>query len=87
MSHENILATAICILQRDSNLVGADLECRFLFTDNVPQAPAKTTRVVKASEFSNKTYLETEADVEAYIGRLKDELLKAVRSGQIARIQ
>ena len=54
---------------------------------NVPQAPAKTTKVVKASEFSSKTYLETEADVDAYISKLKEELLAAVRSGQIARIQ
>ena len=54
---------------------------------NGPQAPAKTTKVVKASEFSTKTYLETEADVDAYISKLKEELLAAVRSGQIARIQ
>ncbi len=56
-------------------------------TANVPKAPAKTTKVVKASEFSTKTYLETEADVDAYISKLKEELLTAVRSGQIARIQ
>ena len=54
---------------------------------NVPQAPAKTTKVVKASEFSTKTYLETEADVDAYIAKLKEELLLAIRAGQIARIQ
>ena len=54
---------------------------------NVTKAPAKTTKVVKASEFSTKTYLETEADVDAYISKLKEELLTAVRSGQIARIQ
>jgi len=56
-------------------------------TDNVPKGPAKTTKVVKASEFSAKAYLETEADVDAYISKLKEELLAAVRSGQIARIQ
>jgi hypothetical protein len=56
-------------------------------TGIVPNAPAKTTKVVKASEFSTKTYLETEADVDAYISKLKEELLAAVRSGQIARIQ
>ena len=54
---------------------------------NVQKAQAKTTKVVKASEFSSKTYLETEADVDAYISKLKEELLAAVRSGQIARIQ
>jgi hypothetical protein len=52
-----------------------------------PQAPAKTTKVVKASEFSTKTYLETEADVDVYISKLKEALLAAVRAGQIARIQ
>jgi hypothetical protein len=56
-------------------------------TANVPQAPAKTTKVVKASEFSTKTYLETEADVNVYISKLKEELLAAVRAGKIARIQ
>jgi hypothetical protein len=56
-------------------------------TGTVPKAPAKTTKVVKASEFSTKTYLETEAEVDAYISKLKEELLTAVRSGQIARIQ
>ncbi len=56
-------------------------------TANAPQAAAKTTKVVKASEFSTKTYLETEADVDAYITKLKEELIAAVRSGQIARIQ
>ena len=52
---------------------------------NVP--PAKTTKVIRAAELSSKTYLETEADVDAYISKLKDELMAAVRAGQIARIQ
>jgi hypothetical protein len=54
---------------------------------NVPSPIAKTTRVVRAADFSSKTYLESEADVEAYVGKLKDELLAAVRSGQMARVQ
>ena len=54
---------------------------------NVPPAPVKTTKVIRAAELSSKTYLETEADVDTYIGKLKDELLAAVRAGQIARIQ
>uniref|UniRef100_UPI004047A6D3 BREX system P-loop protein BrxC n=1 Tax=Mariniflexile sp. TaxID=1979402 RepID=UPI004047A6D3 len=56
-------------------------------TTSAPPAPAKTTKVVKASELSTKTYLETEADVDAYISKLKEELLAAVRAGQITRIQ
>lgn len=49
--------------------------------------PAKSTHVIRAAELSPKTYLETEADVDAYVEKLKAELLKAIRSGQIARIQ
>ena len=54
---------------------------------NVPQQPAKTTKVIRAAELSSKTYLETEADVESYVSKLKAELLAAVRSGQMARVQ
>ena len=52
-----------------------------------PSKPTKSTHVIRAAELSSKTYLETEADVDAYVEKLKTELLKAVRSGQIARIQ
>lgn len=54
---------------------------------NVPAPVAKTTRVIRAAELSSKTYLETEADVDAYVSKLKDALLTTVRAGQIARIQ
>ena len=54
---------------------------------NVPQPPAKTTKVIRAAELSSKTYLETEADVDAYVAKLKTALLAAVHAGQIARIQ
>jgi hypothetical protein len=54
---------------------------------NVPPPVAKTTRVVRAAELSTKKYLETEADVDAYVAKLKSELLAAVRAGHIARIQ
>jgi hypothetical protein len=54
---------------------------------NVPAPAVKATRVIRAAELSSKTYLETEADVDAYLSKLKDALLTAVRAGQIARIQ
>ena len=54
---------------------------------NVPPPIAKTTRVVRAAELSTKKYLETEADVNVYVDKLKAELLAAVRAGHIARIQ
>ncbi|MCF8210863.1 MAG: BREX system P-loop protein BrxC, partial [Rhodoferax sp.] len=54
---------------------------------NVPQATTKTTRVVRIADISTKSYLETEADVEAFVSKLKAELLSAVRAGQKARLQ
>ena len=54
---------------------------------NVPAPAAKTTKVIRAAELSSKTYLETEADVNAYLTMLKAELMSAVQAGQIARIQ
>jgi len=54
---------------------------------NVPVPVAKTTRVIRVADFSVKIYLETEADVEACVGKLKAELLSAIRSGQLARLQ
>lgn len=55
-----------------------------------PLAPApapKTTRVVRAAELASQPYLETEAEVDAYLARLKTELLAVVRAGQKARVQ
>jgi hypothetical protein len=54
---------------------------------NVPPPRVKATRLVRAAEFSGKNYLETEADVDAFVDKLKAELMAAVRAGQIARIQ
>lgn len=42
---------------------------------------------VDAARFSSKLYLETEAEVDAYIAKLKAELLGIVQSGKKARIQ
>lgn len=55
---------------------------------NPPSAPApKPTKVIRASELSPKSYLETEAEVDAYLAKLKSELLAAIQAGQRARIQ
>jgi len=54
---------------------------------NVPTPVAKTTKVIRAADLSSKTYLETEADVDAYVAKLKAELIAAIRAGHIARIQ
>ena len=54
---------------------------------NVPVPATKPTKVIRAADFSAKSYLETEPDVEAFITKLRAELLNAVRAGQKARLQ
>jgi hypothetical protein len=54
---------------------------------NVPPPAAKPTKVIRAADLSAKSYLETEADVEAFVTQLRAELLSAVRAGQKARLQ
>ncbi len=53
----------------------------------VPMPTAKTTKVIRASDFSAKSYLETEADVETFVTQLRAELMMTVRAGRMARIQ
>lgn len=50
-------------------------------------AQPKPSKVIRAAELSPSIYLETEADVEAYVAKLKAELLDAIHSGKRARIQ
>lgn len=52
-----------------------------------PVIAPKPTKPVRAADFSPKTYLETEADIDAYLAKLKAELLKAVQAGQRVRLQ
>ena len=53
----------------------------------VPKPVIKITKVICAADLSSKTYLETESDVDAYVEKLKIELLAAIRAGHTARIQ
>ena len=53
-----------------------------------PAAPQpKPSKVIRAAELSPSIYLETEGEVEAYIAKLKAELLDTIQSGKRARIQ
>lgn len=57
-------------------------------TPQTPPAPQpKPSKVIRAAELSPTIYLETEADVEAFVAKLKDELLGTIHSGKRARIQ
>ena len=53
---------------------------------NVSMPAAKATRVVRAAELSGKTYLESEADVDVYVAKLKAELMSLIYAGQKARV-
>lgn len=51
----------------------------------IPQV--KPTTSIRAANLTTKTYLESEADINAYLTRLKEELMKAIATGQRARIE
>lgn len=52
-----------------------------------PVIQAKPAKVIRAADFNTKSYLETEAEVDEYINKLKKELIAAIHSGHRARIQ
>ena len=62
-------------------------------TGNPPPVPPvvvnapKPAKVIRAADFNAKSYLETEAEVDDYINKLKTELMAAIKAGQRARIQ
>jgi hypothetical protein len=43
--------------------------------------------VVRAADLSPKTYLESEAEVEAYLASLRVKLLAVLKAGQRIRMQ
>lgn len=47
----------------------------------------KPAKVIRAADYSSKSYLESEAEVEEYISKLRAELMAAIKAGQRARIQ
>lgn len=47
----------------------------------------KPTKSIRAASLGLKVFLETEQDVDAYLVRLKDELLGAIAAGQRVRIE
>ncbi len=58
-----------------------------VMTTGVSSAAPKPAKVITAADPSPTIYLETEAEVESYVGKLRAELLAAIKAGQRARIQ
>ncbi len=57
-----------------------------VLTTGARSTPPKPIKVIRAADLSPSIYLETEAEVEAYLARLKAELLDVIQSGKRARI-
>ncbi len=64
---------------------GASTTSTVLTTAPKSVAP-KPSKVIRAADLSPTIYLETEAEVETFITKLKAELLDAIKAGQRARI-
>ena len=56
------------------------------FGQPVVKVALKPTRVIRAADLATQSYLESEAEVEDYLARLRVELLAAIKAGQRARI-
>ena len=58
--------------------------------EKAPEQPIiapKPSKAIRAADYSSKLYMETEAEVNEYLDKLKVELLAAIRAGQRARIE
>ena len=64
---------------------GSNTTATTVNTGSAPAAP-KPSKVIRAADLLPSIYLETEADVEGYIEKLRTELLETIHSGKRARI-
>ena len=49
--------------------------------------PQKNVKVIRVTDLGGKTYLESEADIDECLRKLKGELMAAIQAGQKARLQ
>ena len=83
----NLIETEVAKLSHRAAMPGDAAKAVQTGKPNLPLPAAKTTRVVRAADFSSTAYLETEAEVDAYISNLEAELLAAIHAGQRARVE
>jgi len=89
----NLLDDAMLIIESASQKRATVLEdsggttTEKVLTTAADTAAPKPSRVIRAAELSPTIYLETEAEVESYVAKLKSELLATIKAGQRARIQ
>ena len=65
------------------------LESIYEILDQKPELgeKPKPVKTIKPASLKQKPYLETEADVNEFVGKVKDELLEAVRNNIRVRIE
>lgn len=83
---ETMEVIAAAVKSRTSPAVGKPVPGEKPIGEKAGVAP-KPVKVIRPAELANKSYLETEDEVEEYLARLKKELLAAIKAGQRARIQ
>ncbi len=89
----NLLDDAMLIIESASQKRATVLEdsggttTEKVLTTGAHTAAPKPSRVIWAAELSPTIYLETEAEVESYVAKLKAELLATIKAGQRVRIQ
>ena len=88
----NLLDDAMAVIEKESSKSasvakdpGAATGSTVL-TTGINTTHPKLSRVIRAADLSPSIYLETEAEVEAYVANLKAELLDVIQSGKRARI-
>jgi hypothetical protein len=52
-----------------------------------PPPPPKESKTVQASALLKRSYLESEAEIDEYLGRLRATLVEVVKAGQRVRVQ
>jgi hypothetical protein len=89
----NLLDEAMAAIEKSTSKLapvvqqpGSNTTVTTLTTNPAAMAP-KPSKVIRAADLSPSIYLETEAEVECYIDKLKAELLDTIQSGKRARIQ
>lgn len=79
----DLISSSYQPIQNDIKEPGAD---PYTVAKPVAMTP-KPIALISASKYSTKSYMENEGDVDAYIIKLKDELLTAIKQGKKVRIQ
>ncbi len=84
----DMIADALKAAKPPLAVKAVDDKTTVIHIDATPAAiTPKPAKVIRAADYSSKSYLETEAEVDDYLAKLRAELIAALKAGQRARIQ